>query len=257
MIKSENAKIDDLMDKINIEATMDGLLRQAMSNFAVDAKFVNVELHEWSHGSDTCRHTCLPLAQAYERVLEWIAEKLQKALEEEKEEELQLLKAVVEIQEKESAAVASQEVRDPYIPRCFTCKELGHVDRDCSKVDIEEDIGLHEVSQFFKLEDRAATIAKPWDKKPKFCSVCNKTGHSEEFCRLTHPEEEEENSCDHCGKDGHRVDGCFALHPDLLREFRRNRKPQVCRNCYKPGHLVKYCPDILPTKYGLRPARQV
>ena len=146
---------------------MDGLLRQAMSKFAVDAKFVSVELHEWSHGSETCRHTCLPLAQAYERVLEWFAEKLQKALEEEMEEELQLLRAVLEIQEKESAAVASQEVGNPFIPRCFT------------------------------------------------------------------------------------------LHPDLLREFRRNRKPQVCRNRYKPGHLVKYCPDILPTKYGLRPARQV
>ncbi len=110
---------------------------------------------------------CLPLAQAYERVLEWFAEKLQKALEEEMEEELELLRAVLEIQEKESAAVASQEVGNPFIPRCFT------------------------------------------------------------------------------------------LHPDLLREFRRNRKPQVCRNRYKPGHLVKYCPDILPTKYGLRPARQV
>jgi len=236
---------------------MDGLLRQAMSKFAVDAKFVSVELHEWSHGSETCRHTCLPLAQAYERVLEWFAEKLQKALEEEMEEELQLLRAVLEIQEKESAAVASQEVGNPFIPRCFTCKELGQVDRDCNKADIEEETGLNEPSKYAHLDLRAEANAKPWEKKAKYCTTCNKPGHSDEYCRLTYPEEEEENTCDHCGKDGHRVDGCFALHPDLLREFRRNRKPQVCRNRYKPGHLVKYCPEILPTKYGLRLARQV
>ncbi|PVH74663.1 hypothetical protein DL98DRAFT_21547 [Cadophora sp. DSE1049] len=254
VIKEQHARIVDIHEEINLEACMDNMLRMDMNELATEVKMVNVELQSWGQGDTTrCLYTNTPMPEAWKLRGEYFVKKFWKTVAEEEREAQQVKQAIARVKETESAAIAASKIQEPFVPTCNSCQKKGHVDRDCPMVDIAEESGLNDEGKYAHLAGRGQLVDR---SKPKFCTICEKSGHVSECCPETHPEEEQENCCDHCGKDGHRVDGCFALHPEFLREYRRNRKPHVCGNCYKPGHLRKYCPDILPTKYGLRPVRR-
>ncbi|KAK0111005.1 hypothetical protein ONS95_001385 [Cadophora gregata] len=223
VIKEQRAKIVEIDQEINVEACMDNMLRIDMNEFAVAVQMVGVELERWRRGDITrCLYTNTPMHEAWKQMGEYIVKKLwQSMAEEEAEQEReaeQVKQAIAMIKKAESAAVASSK-KYPSIPRCFTCKELGHIDRECGKVDVKEETGLNDPGRYAHLDRRSAANTKPWEKKSKFCITCSKPGHTERYCHITHREEEKGNYCDHCGKYGHRINGCFGLHPDLLQEF--------------------------------------
>ncbi|KAH9212792.1 hypothetical protein DL95DRAFT_410856 [Leptodontidium sp. 2 PMI_412] len=252
VIKAEKAKIGEIMDEINFEATIDKMLRMDMSEFAFKAQMVSVEFSDWNCDSDTPLYTNLPMVETFELMLRWFAKKFWQAVKEEEDEQRHVKKAIVEVEVKEIMALATMTLDKPFIPRCFTCKEEGHVDRECPKVDIVEENGLNKEGKYAHLANRGQGVDRD---KPKFCTICNKVGHVDEYCPLTHPEEEEEeeNTCSYCGRTGHMVDGCWKVHPELRRVYFQKRKAQVCQNCRKSDHLTKYCPDGNSYKYGLRP----
>ncbi|KAH7333078.1 hypothetical protein BKA65DRAFT_39412 [Rhexocercosporidium sp. MPI-PUGE-AT-0058] len=239
------------MDNINFEATIDKMLRMDMSEFAVEAKMTSVELSDWDCDSDEFLYTKLPMSQTYGKMLEWFVKKFWQAVKEEEEEERRVQKTIEEVEVKEVMALGTLILNKPFVPICFTCKQEGHVDRDCPKVDIVEESGLNDEGKYAYLASRGQGVDRG---KSKFCTTCNKPGHVEEYCRWTHPEEEQEDSCSYCGRDGHMADACWKLHPELHRVYLQNRKPRVCQVCRKPDHLTKYCPDGKSYKYGLRPA---
>ncbi|KAG4433942.1 hypothetical protein IFR05_010587 [Cadophora sp. M221] len=276
VIKAEKAKIGEIMDSINFEATIDKMIRMDMSEFAVKAKMTGMEFSDWNCDSDTLLYTNLPMAETFELMLRWFAKKFWQAVKEEDEEQGHVKKAIAEVEVKEIMALATMTLDKPSVPRCFTCKEyshdgrdctkvdistprcntcqmMGHIDRECPKVDIVEENGLNEEGKYAHPANRGQGVDQ---NKPKFCTTCNKPGHADEFCPWNHleeEEEEEENCCRYCGRYGHMVDGCWKLHPELRRVCLQKRKTQVCQNCRKSDHLSKYCPGGNSYKYGLRP----
>lgn len=243
VIKDEKAKILEAKENINFEATIDKMLRLEMSEFAEEAKMTSVELSNWDRDTEFCLYTNLPISEAYTMMMDWFVKKFWEAVAEEEKEEKRLQKVVADAEEKESAASAGSTTKKPFVPICYTCKESGHVKKDCLKVDIASEGGVVHLGSRGQGSNRC-----------KVCSTCNKPGH-DEYCPLTHTEEEE-NACSHCGRDGHRVEGCWRLRPDLRRAYLNKRKPIVCKKCQQPSHFGDRCPDPMNTyKYGLRPPR--
>ncbi|KAL2065912.1 hypothetical protein VTL71DRAFT_3582 [Oculimacula yallundae] len=253
VINAEKTKIVEITDQINFEATMDKMLREEMSEFAVEADMTSVELKQWDRDTERCMYTNTPMPLACRQMEDWFVKKFYQAVEEEEEEERRVKNTMVVAEAKEIATRTVLTTKDAFIPKCFTCLKSGHVDRDCLQVDIaeEKENRLDDEGKHARLANRGQSLNRSMTKS---CTICRKPGHIDEYCPIAHlDEEQEENACTHCGRDGHQIGACWRLYPELRRAYLQKRKP-FCGNCYKAGHYRDACPSVGVTyKYGLRP----
>lgn len=88
-------------------------------------------------------------------------------------------------------------------------------------------------------DDLRETALKTLRKDERFCSYCNRNGHTERYCR-SKPKETKEQATARFA--------FFAKIEDRVRNRKKKIKHRLCFNCREKGHQVGSCPYVMKVK---------
>ncbi|KAF9922103.1 hypothetical protein FBU30_007816 [Linnemannia zychae] len=122
-------------------------------------------------------------------------------------------------------------VRPSRIPRCFNCRQDGHVASACpeEKREIERSENFGRCYNCGAEEHRTRDCPEP--RKAMICRNCGKEGHQSRSC----PEPPAPPVCNRCYQEGHMSRDCVQPRTDV-----------TCRRCNQVGHMVRDCTEPKP-----------
>ncbi|KAF9301242.1 hypothetical protein BGZ91_009618, partial [Linnemannia elongata] len=117
-------------------------------------------------------------------------------------------------------------VRPSGVPRCFNCRQEGHVSSACpeEKREIERSENFGKCYNCGAEEHRSRDCPEP--RKVMICRNCGNEGHQARAC----PEPPAPMVCNRCCQEGHLSRDCDQPRTDI-----------TCNRCNQVGHIARDC----------------